>query len=209
MVQYYLSGAVMARVDGTPAALGGPKQRCVLAVLLANHGSVVSVDRLIDAVWGDEPPPKALASVRSYMANLRRVLDQAPDAGHNPSHTDGQRLASHPHGYQLNLLTGDSVDLFHFEDLVAAGRNALIRGDAATAVAMLGEALGHGAVNPSASSRITSSPHPRAFGSRRYGRPVSRRGSTLPCNSVAALSWFPRSRPRWPNTHFRNACGAT
>ena len=50
MAQYYLSGAVAARVDGTPAALGGPKQRCVLAVLLANHGAVVSIDRLIDAV---------------------------------------------------------------------------------------------------------------------------------------------------------------
>lgn len=137
MVQYYLSGAVMARVDGTPAALGGPKQRCVLAVLLANHGTVVSVDRLIDAVWADDPPPKALASVRSYMANLRRVLDSSTE----PGRVDGQRLESHPHGYQLNLLPGDAVDLLRFEQLVAAGRDALIRGDAAAAVGMLGEAL--------------------------------------------------------------------
>lgn len=102
MAQYYLSGAVAARVDGTPAALGGPKQRCVLAVLLANHGTVVSIDRLIDAVWGDEPPPKALASVRSYVANLRRVLDPGADVG--PDQTadarrgdaQRQRPASHP-----------------------------------------------------------------------------------------------------------------
>jgi hypothetical protein len=46
-VEYCLSGAVEARIDGQPIALGGPKQRCVLAVLLANHGAVVSVDRLI------------------------------------------------------------------------------------------------------------------------------------------------------------------
>ncbi|WP_238997076.1 winged helix-turn-helix domain-containing protein, partial [Mycolicibacterium sp. CBMA 361] len=97
----------MARVDGTPAALGGPKQRCVLAVLLASHGTVVSIDRLIDAVWGDEPPAKALASVRSYVANLRRVLDPAADIADQPqdgrrTDSQSQRLASYPHGYQLN-----------------------------------------------------------------------------------------------------------
>ncbi|MFL0173378.1 BTAD domain-containing putative transcriptional regulator [Mycobacterium sp. SMC-13] len=147
MAQYYLSGAVAARVDGTPAALGGPKQRCVLAVLLANHGTVVSIDRLIDAVWGDEPPPKALASVRSYVANLRRVLDPGADVG--PDQTpdarrgdaQGQRLASHPHGYQLNLLSGDTIDLVSFESLVSKGRTALIRHSAGAAVEMLTEAL--------------------------------------------------------------------
>ncbi|TDK92345.1 BTAD domain-containing putative transcriptional regulator [Mycolicibacterium mucogenicum] len=147
MAQYYLSGAVAARVDGTPAALGGPKQRCVLAVLLANHGTVVSIDRLIDAVWGDEPPPKALASVRSYVANLRRVLDPGADVG--PDQTAAarrgdaqrQRLASHPHGYQLNLLGGDTIDLVSFESLVSKGRTALIRHSAGAAVEMLTEAL--------------------------------------------------------------------
>jgi DNA-binding SARP family transcriptional activator len=147
MVQYYLSGAVAARVDGTPAALGGPKQRCVLAVLLANHGTVVSIDRLIDAVWGDEAPPKALASVRSYVANLRRVLDPGAELGHDQTaetrRADGQsqRLASHPHGYQLNLLAGDSIDLLSFESLVSKGRTALIRRSAEAAVEMLTEAL--------------------------------------------------------------------
>ncbi|OBJ45964.1 transcriptional regulator [Mycolicibacterium mucogenicum] len=147
MAQYYLSGAVTARVDGTPAALGGPKQRCVLAVLLANHGTVVSIDRLIDAVWGDEPPPKALASVRSYVANLRRVLDPGADTGHDQppdtrrGDTQSQRLASHPHGYQLNLLAGDTIDLVTFESLVSRGRTALIRHSAGAAVEMLTEAL--------------------------------------------------------------------
>ena len=79
MVEYQLSGAVGARVGGALAPLGGPKQRCVLAVLLANHGTVVSVDRLIDAVWEDKPPPKALASLRAYVTNLRRILPQSTD----------------------------------------------------------------------------------------------------------------------------------
>lgn len=140
MVQYFLSGAVGARVDGAAATLGGPKQRCLLAVLLANHGTVVSIDRLIDAVWGDEPPPKVLASVRSYVANLRRILDPCAETGAS-ANPDVQRLTSHPHGYQLNLLTGDSVDLLTFESLVAAGRTALIRRSADAAVGMLNDAL--------------------------------------------------------------------
>lgn len=136
MVDYSLSGAIEARVDGFAVALGGPKQRCVLAVLLANHGSVVSIDRLIDAVWEDDAPPKALVSVRSYVANLRRILD-GTDAEPGGAH----RLESRPSGYRLDLLPGDSVDLFRFETLVAAGRSALVRNDPGGAAGTLGEAL--------------------------------------------------------------------
>jgi DNA-binding SARP family transcriptional activator len=135
-VAYFLSGSIEAHVDGVPVALGGPKQRCVLAVLLANHGTVVSIDRLIDSVWEDDAPPKALASVRSYVANLRRTLNTT-----DPRHTGPQRLESRPHGYRLNLLTGDSVDLYRFDELVTAGRTALIGKDPGCAVATLGEAL--------------------------------------------------------------------
>lgn len=127
MVDYFLSGAVAASEAGTPLALGGPKQRCVLAVLLAHRGSVVSVDRIVDAVWAESAPAKTLTSVRSYVANLRRVLD-ATAGGAGPA-----RLVSRPHGYQLDLLEGDTVDLFCFEDLVVTGRAALVRGDARAA----------------------------------------------------------------------------
>jgi len=134
MVEYYLSGAVEARVEGATAPLGGPKQRCVLAVLLANHGTVVGNDRLIDCVWEEEPPAKALVSLRSYVANLRKILNTTSDA-------QRQRLESRPYGYQLNLLQDDSVDLHRFEELVSAGRAALIRNDPAGAAGALNEAL--------------------------------------------------------------------
>jgi DNA-binding SARP family transcriptional activator/DNA-binding transcriptional ArsR family regulator len=136
MVEYFLSGAIEARVDGSVAALGGSKQRCVLAVLLANHGSVVSIDALVDAVWVDDAPPKALASVRSYVANLRRLLEAT-----DPKHDGHRRLESRPFGYRLNLLADDSVDLHRFEQLVSTGRTALIRHDPDCAVATLSEAL--------------------------------------------------------------------
>jgi DNA-binding SARP family transcriptional activator len=135
-VEYLLSGAVEALVDGAPVSLGGPKQRGVLAVLLCNHGSVVSVDRLIDSVWEDAAPPKALSSVRSYVANLRRILNRKGADQFEP-----QRLESRPNGYRLNLLAGDSVDLFRFEALVSAGRAALVGKDPGGAVSTLSEAL--------------------------------------------------------------------
>jgi DNA-binding SARP family transcriptional activator len=137
MVEYQLSGAVGARVGGAAAPLGGPKQRCVLAVLLANHGTVVSVDRLIDAVWDDKPPPKALASLRAYVTNLRRVLPLSGDTA-SPAK---MRLVSRAYGYQLTLLDDDSVDLHRFEALVKDGRSALVRGAAADAFDRLSTAL--------------------------------------------------------------------
>jgi len=137
MVEYQLSGAVEARVNGGSAQLGGPKQRCVLAALLANHGTVVSVDRLIDAVWEDTPPPKALASLRAYVTNLRRVLP-TPTGTATPAKV---RLESRAYGYQLNLFADDSVDLHRFETLVKDGRSALIRGAAAAAFDTLSAAL--------------------------------------------------------------------
>ena len=137
MVAYLLSGAVEARIDGAAAALGGPKQRCVLAVLLAHHGTVVSVDRLIDSVWEDEPPAKALTSLRSYLANLRKSVDPAAA----PATEAGSRLESRPSGYQLNLLDGDSVDLHEFETLVKTGYGLLGQGEAGRACDVLTRAL--------------------------------------------------------------------
>lgn len=136
MVDYNLSGAIEARVRGVEVTLGGPKQRGVLAVLLSEHGSVVSIDRLIDSVWEGNAPSKALVSVRSYVANLRRILNVA---GADPAET--QRLQSRPNGYRLSVLPGDSVDLHRFEALVEAGRSALVRRDPGGAVGPLTEAL--------------------------------------------------------------------
>jgi DNA-binding SARP family transcriptional activator len=138
MVAYFLSGAVEARIDGAVASLGGPKQRCVLAVLLADHGTVVSVDRLIDAVWEDQAPAKALTSLRSYLANLRKSLAPSSEAAAGqPS-----RLESRQSGYQLNLVDGDSVDLHEFETLVKTGYGSLGQGEAGKAFDVLTRALG-------------------------------------------------------------------
>ena len=111
MPQFRILGPLEAFADdGTPISLGGPRQRCVLAVLLLRAGEVVSTDSLIDAVWGDHPPPKALNSLHNFIATLRKQL--------------GPSLVIHrPPGYVL-ATNGDSIDLHHFERLVreATGR---------------------------------------------------------------------------------------
>jgi two-component SAPR family response regulator len=204
MVDYFLFGAIEARVDGVTVALAGPKQRGVLAVLLANHGSVVSIDRLIDSVWEDEAPPKALASVRSYVANLRRILNTSC-----PDRTVAQRLESRPSGYRLNLLAGDSVDLYRFEALVSAGRAALIRNDPGCAVGSLGEALALWGGDPFGefAYRDFAAPDVLRFAALRATAIEARLDAAL--NPALAPIWCPTSRRRWRDTRCRNGCGNT
>jgi DNA-binding SARP family transcriptional activator/DNA polymerase III delta prime subunit len=79
-VTYRLLGPLSALRGAEPIELGPPKQRAVLALLLLNRGRVVSTDRLVDAVWGDEPPPSVLAGLQAYVSNLRRALRESAGA---------------------------------------------------------------------------------------------------------------------------------
>lgn len=109
-------------------ALGTPRQRALLAVLLVHRGEVVSSDRLIDELWGEQPPATANKIVQGYVSNLRKALG------------DGL-LVTEGRGYGLRLEPGQ-VDVDRFDSLVAQGREALEGGDALTAGAVLRDALG-------------------------------------------------------------------
>ncbi|MGV0741697.1 BTAD domain-containing putative transcriptional regulator [Mycolicibacterium sp. XJ870] len=98
-------GASEATGQGMPVDIGAPKQRTVLAMLLLAQGRVVSVDRLIDAVWGDDPPASATASLQAYISNLRRVLRDGSAAS---------PIVRQPPGYYLDV-PADAVDLKVFE----------------------------------------------------------------------------------------------
>jgi YVTN family beta-propeller protein len=112
--------------DG-PLALGAPKQRALLAVLLLHRGEAVSTDRLSDEIWGEQPPASAHKLVQGYVSNLRRALG------------DGL-LVTEGRGYVLRVEPGQ-LDVGRFETLVAQGRGALEQGDALTAAAVLREAI--------------------------------------------------------------------
>ena len=78
--------------DGEPVAIGGAKQRAVLAVLLLREGEVVPVERLVDEVWGAEPPPSAARTIESYVSRLRQLFN-----GHGPT------LSRRGSGYVIDL----------------------------------------------------------------------------------------------------------
>ncbi|MBP2329964.1 DNA-binding SARP family transcriptional activator [Kibdelosporangium banguiense] len=88
------------------------KQRTVLAMLLVHAGNVVPVSTLITEVWGEQPPRSAAPNLRGYVMQLRRLLP-----------ADDQLVTSKS-GYQL-LVDPDDFDLPRFEQLAAAGRQAL------------------------------------------------------------------------------------
>ena len=109
MIRVRVLGPLEAEVNGHAVDLGGPRQRAVLALLVAARGDVVPVDRLIDDLWRGEPPPKASASLQAYVSNLRRLLE--PD---RPPRTPARVLVSAPPGYAVKLDTA-AVDAWRFE----------------------------------------------------------------------------------------------
>jgi DNA-binding SARP family transcriptional activator len=117
VIEIRVLGPLEVTVDGATADLGGPRQRSVLARLVAAHGRVVSADRLIEDLYADEAPPRALAAVQSYVSHLRRALEPGRTARTQPS-----ALVTSPPGYALRL-DDDAVDAWTFEDEVhrAAG----------------------------------------------------------------------------------------
>ncbi|WP_210481547.1 BTAD domain-containing putative transcriptional regulator [Naasia sp. SYSU D00948] len=73
-MHYRLLGSLEVEHDDARVDLGPPKQRAVLAVLLLSRGRVVPTDRLVAAVWGENPPTSVSASLQAYISNLRRIL---------------------------------------------------------------------------------------------------------------------------------------
>src|SRR5262249_14394385 len=114
--------------DGRALPLGGIKQRGVLALLLLERNRVVPRDRLVDALWRDDPPASAANSVQVYVSKLRKLFGE-----------EGA-LVTEPPGYVLRVAPGE-VDVDEFEGLLAAGKAALSEQLFADAEASLAGAL--------------------------------------------------------------------
>ena len=74
-VEFRVLGPLEVLVDGRSVPLGAAKQRLVLAALLAGGNAVVSVDRLVDIVWGEVPPDSAERTLQKYVYRLRGVIE--------------------------------------------------------------------------------------------------------------------------------------
>lgn len=110
-VKYRVLGPLMAARGSAPCELGGPRQKMVLAALLANGNRVVSRDALIDAVWSSDPPTAAKASLHSYVSNLRKELGE-------------DQISSEGGGYRI-VVDHDSLDARLFESMVDQARSRL------------------------------------------------------------------------------------
>jgi predicted ATPase/DNA-binding SARP family transcriptional activator len=95
---------------GEPLPLGGRRPRAVLALLLLHRNEAVSIDRLIDAVWGDEPPASVRGALQVHVHALRKAL--GPD-----------RIVTRAPGYLVRVEPGE-LDAVRFEELVAGARFA-------------------------------------------------------------------------------------
>ena len=122
-----LLGPIEVRLEDRPIKLGPRKQRALLAMLALQVGRTVSADRLVEGLWGEEPPSSAPKMVQLYVSHLRPLLEGS-----------GARIVTRSGGYELQL-AGDEVDVVRFERLLDESRArealALWRGDALADVA--------------------------------------------------------------------------
>jgi predicted ATPase/DNA-binding SARP family transcriptional activator len=132
-MQIELLGPVEARVDGRAVALGGQRPRALLAVLALMGGRVVPTDRLIDELWGDEPPARARDSLQMHVSRLRKGLAEAGAAG--------GRLVSQSGGYLLDVRPGER-DVDRWQQALARARRARAGGEPRVAREGVDEALG-------------------------------------------------------------------
>jgi DNA-binding SARP family transcriptional activator len=126
-MDFRVLGPLEASVAGRPVSLGKSKERALLAVLLLHAERVVSIDRLVDELWGERAPGSARKMVQISVSHLRKQLPEG-------------LLRTRPPGYQL-ALEDHGLDLRRFEQLAAQGRAALRRGLLEEAAETLREAL--------------------------------------------------------------------
>ena len=138
--------------DGAPIPLGGKRPRALLALLLLNANDVVSTDRLVDGVWGDQPPASAQSALQVHVHALRKALG-------------ADRIVTQAPGYLVRA-EPEELDVDRFERLVKSG-----------SAADLEQALGLWRGTASPSSQTSRSRAPMQSGSRRRAWPHWRLGS--------------------------------
>ncbi|MDX1450302.1 MAG: BTAD domain-containing putative transcriptional regulator, partial [Acidimicrobiia bacterium] len=107
-VEVGVLGPVVVLDNGDPLMVGGPKQRTVLAMLVAGHGSDVGVETLVMGVYGDDAPTRSKRTIHTYISNLRQQL--------------GSTISTHGEAYRLDL-PAEKVDAIVFERRFQAARD--------------------------------------------------------------------------------------
>jgi DNA-binding SARP family transcriptional activator/ABC-type transport system substrate-binding protein len=126
-VQFEVLGPFRVISQGEEVSLGGTKQRALLAILVLAANARVSRDRLIEGLWGEEPPPSAEHTLDGYISRLRKAVG-------------GHRIDRVSSGYRLRA-EAEELDLQVFEGLARQGRDFLSDGDFGKAASLLTASL--------------------------------------------------------------------
>ncbi|WP_256474719.1 BTAD domain-containing putative transcriptional regulator [Amycolatopsis sp. WQ 127309] len=129
MLRFFVLGSLAVHRDGRAIELGPPRARQTLATLLMNPGRTVSVDRLVDVLWAEEPPARARAAIQVYISQVRRALGADPR----------EYVVTTGSGYRLDV-DPEAVDVGRFRSLVRLARRSddlhRVAGDLRTALAL-------------------------------------------------------------------------
>ncbi|MGH3888888.1 MAG: BTAD domain-containing putative transcriptional regulator [Pseudonocardiaceae bacterium] len=118
-VEFTILGPLEVLADQRRIDVSSAKERLTLAMLVVHANEVVSADRLVEVLWGSEPPATAANTVQAYISRLRRALEPGRAA-----RTKDGLIRTSGHGYTL-AVEPDAIDAVRFESLVHAGRDAL------------------------------------------------------------------------------------
>jgi DNA-binding SARP family transcriptional activator len=114
VTDFRLLGPLEASVEGRPIALPAGKPSALLARLLLDANRVVPAETLVEALWGEAPPPSARKVLQAHVLQLRKALGR-------------ERIETHPPGYAL-IAESDDVDLRRFEALAETARTTVSPG---------------------------------------------------------------------------------
>ena len=126
-MEFGLLGSLAVWADGSEVHLDGGRQRALLAILLTRPNELVPTARLVEELWGEQPPATSVKAVHGYVSRLRKALGEGV-------------LETRPPGYTLCLEPG-TLDVQRFEALLDQGKRMLAEGAAEDAARVLRKAL--------------------------------------------------------------------
>jgi predicted ATPase/DNA-binding SARP family transcriptional activator len=131
-MEFRILGPFEVLAEGRDVVPAGSKRRALLALLVLHANETLTVDRLVDQLWGERPPASAAKTVQVHVSRLRKALGASNGAE--------AAIVTREHGYQLQL-DPERLDAFRFERLVDEGRAGLATGHPERAVSLLESAL--------------------------------------------------------------------
>ncbi|WP_283133072.1 AfsR/SARP family transcriptional regulator [Rhizohabitans arisaemae] len=131
-MDFCILGVLEAAAGGRRLDLGGTRQQAVLATLLLHANRPVSIGRLTEVIYGDNPPATSRVQVQICISALRRMFT---------AHGYCDAIVTHSQGYLLQV-DEERVDAFRFEDFILRARCARDKRDPGEAVTLFRQALG-------------------------------------------------------------------